>query len=767
MKRYLILILICISSQLFSQENSDHLIATIIGSGSPKYNTERSGPSVLISYKNTKILVDMGNGTQANLYKFGIKINEIDALLFTHHHLDHDEEFVPIFIQELLGGNKFEIAGPKPTEKLTENTLELYKEDINYRLSKSGRTLSNVKSIFTVRNLNGGESFPIGNISISCTPVNHTITTLAYRFNAGEGSIVISGDLTYSESLPKLAKNADYLIMDSGGAIKQGGTLRKNGNKGRIQKNTDHTKRAHVNLDESSRMAKEANVGHLVLTHFTFTHVDEDATTTEIRKNYDGTILYAKDLMTIPMKEVTQDHSIATTNYTYPIVDTNVKSYFSNTTEISPPAKNNPFYGQDATYSGNQPSYTNNGDGTITDNITGLMWQQDMGEPRSWSNAMGNASKVNTGGYTDWRMPTIKELYSLIYYTGQCRGPKVLNKFIDTKYFNQPLGDTSNGGREIDAQTWSSTEYLGITMRNDESVFGVNFVDGRVKAYPKVKPNGEILLKYARYVRGNPDYGKNHFVDNNDGTVTDLATGLMWQKRDDGKARNWEDALAYAENMELANHSDWRLPNAKELQSIVDYSRSPQAKGGYSPAVDPIFDTSKIKDSEGNDFYPYFWTSTTLLDGLNPANSAVYIAFGRALGDLRTPSGEQLFDVHGAGAVRSDPKNGNPQDYPSHTTGFQGDVQYVYNYVRCVRNIKNNISVENQQQQQQSHQKTKRNQKSNPPLSFATLLGRMDSNKDGKISKSEVKGKLKENFDQRDTNKDGYITEDELRRKKR
>ena len=81
MKKHFILFLILLSTLLFAQQNYEHLTATIIGSGSPKFNTERSGPSVLVSYKNTQILVDMGNGTQANLHKNNTKIKDIDGLL--------------------------------------------------------------------------------------------------------------------------------------------------------------------------------------------------------------------------------------------------------------------------------------------------------------------------------------------------------------------------------------------------------------------------------------------------------------------------------------------------------------------------------------------------------------------------------------------------------------------------------------------------------------------------------------------------------------
>jgi hypothetical protein len=371
----------------------------------------------------------------------------------------------------------------------------------------------------------------------------------------------------------------------------------------------------------------------------------------------------------------------------YAIVDTNVLAFYDTRGEISAPQEDGAaFYGQDAHYVASQPDYTDNNDGTITDNVTGLMWQKDMGEMVTFDEAVSNTSSITTGGYNDWRLPTIKELFSLILYSGQCMGPDAITPFIDTTYFDQPLGDTSNGGREIDAQTWSSTEYLGITMRNDSAVFGVNFIDGRVKGYPKQKGgSGEYLQKYARYVRANSAYGENDFVDNDDQSVSDNATSLMWQQSDDGQARDWEEALAYCQDLTLAGFSDWHLPDAKELQSIVDYTRSPQTEGGNSAAIDPVFHISQIEDPEGENFYPYFWTSTTLLDGVSPGNAAVYVTFGRALGYLTTGGNETLLDVHGAGAIRSDPKTGNASDYPSHTTGFQGDVQYVYNFVRCVR----------------------------------------------------------------------------------
>lgn len=371
---------------------------------------------------------------------------------------------------------------------------------------------------------------------------------------------------------------------------------------------------------------------------------------------------------------------------TYPIVDTDVSDHYSTTAIISATSEGDTFHGQDASYNGNQPSYTDNGDGTITDNVTGLMWEQDMGDKISYDEAITKATNSTLGGYTDWRVPTIKELYSLALFTGRCMGETVVDKFINTNYFNQPIGDTGAGEREIDAQTWSITEYTSTTMNNDATVFGYNFVDGRLKGYPKYDPQtGDPRSMYFRMVRGNTSYGINQFVDNGDGTITDNATGLMWQQADDGTTRNWENALAYAENLTLAGHSDWRMPNAKELQSIVDYSRSPDATN--SPAIDPLFTCTSINDPDGNPGYGYYWTGSPLMDGPDPYSDAVYICFGEAQGQMEAPPGSgnyALMDTHGAGAQRNDPKTGSASDYPDYF-GPQNDVRYVFNYTRCVR----------------------------------------------------------------------------------
>ncbi len=285
----------------------EFLSATILGSGSPMYDERRAGASVLISSGETNILVDMGNGTQANLSKSGINPRKLSSLLFTHHHLDHNEEFVPILIRSILGRHHFNIIGPPGTVELTEANIELYKEDIAYRLAKSKRTYEGRKESFDVRNINGNETFSIDDIYVSTLKVPHTIHTIAYRFDYKNESIVVTGDLTYTDKLPAFAQNADYMIIDSGGMImKDRNRISKKrsgkNKKGSIQNNNKTKQRAHLNLHDSSFIANKANVKNLVYTHFVSGEVDKDGSLLEIRKNYTGNVIFGEDLLVLNKK---------------------------------------------------------------------------------------------------------------------------------------------------------------------------------------------------------------------------------------------------------------------------------------------------------------------------------------------------------------------------------------------------------------------------------------------------------------------------------
>lgn len=486
------------------------------------------------------------------------------------------------------------------------------------------------------------------------------------------------------------------------------------------------------------------------------------------------------------------------------IPDTGQNRCYNNSRAMSC-SGNSSFFGQDAQYQGHQPAYRDNRDGTVTDLNTGLIWSKAVSPQKlSLNEAKREAAMMSLAGHSDWRVPTIKELYSLIDFRGYTgfSGRRNLNNvpsnaipYINTDYFDFLYGPKSE--RYIDAQWLSSTKYVSTTMGRSKTLFGVNFADGRIKGYGYQHPSGRETKKfYVRYVRGAP-YGQNSFSDNGDGTISDQATGLTWAKMDSGRGMTWREALAYAEKLNLAGHSDWRLPNAKELQYIVDYSRSPDTTN--SAAIDPVFQASSITNENGQKDYPYYWTSTTHLDGPRPGSSAVYIAFGRALGNMRG----RTMDVHGAGAQRSDPKNGSDTT----SRGPQGDTVRVNNYVRVVRggdvHLSNtakkvdrsaypyNVSSlqtqpegdNNSQRQQQFGRQNSRNNPGqiSPPFGdnrnqpqrdggqmsggdFGShFVSRLDNDGDGKVSRSEFDGPA-DRFDFHDENGDGYISAQEIGR---
>jgi hypothetical protein len=233
-------------------------------------------------------------------------------------------------------------------------------------------------------------------------------------------------------------------------------------------------------------------------------------------------------------------------------------------------------FGEDSDYTIDPPSYTDNSDGTITDNVTGLIWQKEDDDiTRNWDDAVTCCNDLTLASYTDWRLPSEYELMSIV----NCNtyGPS-----INTFYFS--------GTNE--SYYWSSTTSAG----NSSSAWFVDFDYGYVDFSTKSFPG------YVRCVRGQ-ELSFGNFTDNDNGTVTDNNTGLIWQQGEGGK-KTWEDAITYCEDLSLAGYTDWRLPNKNELNSIIDYEI-------YDPAIDTNFFS--------NVYASYYWSSTTYVSSSSSA----------------------------------------------------------------------------------------------------------------------------------------------------
>jgi hypothetical protein len=386
-----------------------------------------------------------------------------------------------------------------------------------------------------------------------------------------------------------------------------------------------------------------------------------------------GLVLTTVMLAVLGSSAMAADSSADTLSYA--IVDTDQTWCFDDDSVIPCGASHD---GQDAQYAGLQPAYQDNGDGTITDLNTSLMWIADPGDKTLYADALETLEDHELAGYDDWRLPTIKELYSLSLWSGidvsmaPSSDIEGLEPLIDDDYFTFLYGDESGGNRVIDSQWLTSTVYESSVMNGQSCFFGFNFADGRIKCYPLDRAGGSGGY-FALFVRGDTDYGVNDYVANGDGTVSDLATGLTWMQSDSGEGMDWSDAITFCADLSLAGSDDWRLPDIKELHSIVDYSRSPETTD--SAAIGQVFDLTEITNEAGEQDWPFVWSSTTLLSYPGNVSEATYISFGRALGYM-----DQWMDVHGAGAQRSDPKVDARVQY----RGPQGDATRTDNYVLCV-----------------------------------------------------------------------------------
>ncbi|MCA9130584.1 MAG: DUF1566 domain-containing protein, partial [Planctomycetales bacterium] len=156
--------------------------------------------------------------------------------------------------------------------------------------------------------------------------------------------------------------------------------------------------------------------------------------------------------------------------------------------------------------------------------------------------------------------------------------------------------------------------------------------------------------------------------------ITDKATGLTWTQNDSGKALYFDSALAYCEVLSLGGTDKWRLPNIKELHTVVDYSRSPDTTD--SPAIDQLFNMTPITNEAGQKDLAQYWSSTTLISYPSDVSAATYIAFGRARG-YDSPS-KVWTGAPGVGAQRNDPKVPSDENVFEFGRGPQGVRRYNY-----------------------------------------------------------------------------------------
>ena len=243
-------------------------------------------------------------------------------------------------------------------------------------------------------------------------------------------------------------------------------------------------------------------------------------------------------------------------------------------------------FGEDNDYSINTPYYINNKNGTVTDTITGLMWQQNDGGEMTIENARVYCDTLTLAGYTNWRLPTAHEAFSIL-------NQQYTNPAMDAGVFTNTKAE----------YWWTST-----IQANDVTKIWVTNAGGGIGNHPKSETISAGGTKYfhvkAVRDRKTPLTIPNQFTDKGNGTIYDNLTGLSWQKNISNDTLNWEEALKYADTFAIGGFTDWRLPNIKELQSVNDESLvNPSVNTAYFPNIGK----------------KYYWSSTTLPNQTNKA----------------------------------------------------------------------------------------------------------------------------------------------------
>ena len=198
--------------------------------------------------------------------------------------------------------------------------------------------------------------------------------------------------------------------------------------------------------------------------------------------------------------------------------------------------------------------FVDNGDATLTDTKTNLMWQWADDGQKIWiEGASISCDDLILGGYDDWRLPRIDELTTIIDYSRS-------DPALDQIFFGRSTS------------YWTST--LGIPCANTASYWKVDFINGKTGE----DCGSTSTYHYGRCVRGGPYWSLDpteRFSPNTSHTIKDNFYGYIWQRSDDGETKTWEDATLYCDELDLDSYTDWRMPTIIELQTMINYSTRP------------------------------------------------------------------------------------------------------------------------------------------------------------------------------------------------
>lgn len=290
-----------LSSRVLAASTGTRLILLGTGGG-PRPRKASSAAAQVIVINDAAYVIDCGDGVARQLVMAGVPLASLRSIFVTHHHSDHNADYGNLILLAWTAGlrTRVDTWGPPPLRRMTKLFFEMNSYDIDTRIADEGRPA--LKPLVHPHELRkGGLVMQDENVKVTAAVVHHPPVTPAfgYRFDAADRSIVISGDTTPTPSLIELARGADVLVQDAlftpaidrmVARVPNASTLRKS--------ILSH----HTTAEDAGRVAKEAGVRTLVLSHLIppdDPEVTEQMWIAAARKHFDGGIVVGRDLLEI------------------------------------------------------------------------------------------------------------------------------------------------------------------------------------------------------------------------------------------------------------------------------------------------------------------------------------------------------------------------------------------------------------------------------------------------------------------------------------
>ena len=287
----------------FSQQKKPTRVILLGTKGGPSVGSAgRSNPATLILIDDVPYLVDCGYGASRQLRTAGVALNRLRYIFITHHHSDHNLEFGPLIYNAWITGNPTSVDayGPPGLTTMSRDFFNYLKFDIDIRIVDEGRP--DPRKLVTTHEISKpGTVLVNDDVKVSACLVRHPPITqaYAYRFDAKDRSVVISGDTAYAPALAEFAKGADVLVHEVMYLPGVEALVRRLPNAQRLR---EHLLASHTLPEDVGKIAAQAGVKTLVLSHFV--PGDDSSITDEqwaegVRKHFNGQIIVGKDLLEI------------------------------------------------------------------------------------------------------------------------------------------------------------------------------------------------------------------------------------------------------------------------------------------------------------------------------------------------------------------------------------------------------------------------------------------------------------------------------------